>query len=78
MFNLKNVYKMIQETQTEGNHVTELLSVSDLIQIAGASAIEYCGGPFIELKVGRKDIEEEHRVPEHTSFPHLDMGKNNF
>jgi hypothetical protein len=45
---------MIKEQQTEGNHITEMLSLSDLIQIAGASAVEYAGGPFINVKYNIK------------------------
>ncbi len=36
--------------KSEGNHITELLSLSDLIQLGGASAVEYCGGPSISIK----------------------------
>jgi len=41
---------MVQALQKEGNHITEILSMSDLIQIGGASSVEYCGGPFIQIK----------------------------
>jgi len=27
-----------------------MLSCADLIQIGGAAAVEYCGGPFINVK----------------------------
>jgi len=27
-----------------------MLSYADLIQIGGAAAVEYCGGPFINVK----------------------------
>ena len=30
---------LIESKRSEGNHITEILSISDLIQIAGASAI---------------------------------------
>ncbi len=33
----------------KGNHITAELSLADLIQIGGVSAIEYCGGPNIEI-----------------------------
>jgi catalase (peroxidase I) len=70
---LNVAFKVIKEIKSEGNHVTELLSISDLIQIGGASAVEYCGGPFIDLKVGRQDLEDEHFLSESTSFPELEM-----
>ena len=47
---IKAYLKLIKDVKTNGNHVTELLSHSDLIQLAGASAVEYCGGPFIPIK----------------------------
>ena len=70
---LTKAYKAIKEIKEEGNHITERLSISDLIQIGGASAIEYAGGPYIELKVGRVDIEDEHLAAEATAFPELEM-----
>ena len=73
---LNKAFKTIKEIQDEGNHITERLSISDLIQIAGASAIEYAGGPYIEMKVGRVDIEDEHLVLDHTHFPELDLSSS--
>ena len=70
---LNKAFKVIKEIKEEGNHITERLSTSDLIQIGGASVIEYCGGPYIELKVGRVDIEDEHLAADHTNFPEYDM-----
>ena len=29
--------------------------MADLIQLGGAAAIRYCGGPLIPLKIGRTD-----------------------
>jgi len=40
---------MLKEIQENGNHITYELSKADLIQIGGAAAVEYCGGPFIEI-----------------------------
>jgi catalase (peroxidase I) len=73
---LNKAFKTIKEIKEEGNHITERLSTADLIQIGGASAIEYCGGPYIELKVGRSDIEDEHFAADSTAFPELDMNAN--
>jgi catalase (peroxidase I) len=36
-----------------------MLSFADLIQLGGYTAVEYCGGPSIEFRMGRKDIESE-------------------
>jgi len=41
---------MIQALKHEGNHITEILSIADLIQIGGAAAVEYCGGPIVDIK----------------------------
>lgn len=30
--------------------------MADLVQIGGAAAIKYCGGPTILIKIGRKDL----------------------
>ena len=70
---LNKTFKVIKEIKTDGNHITEKLSISDLIQLGGAAAVEYCGGPYIEIKVGREDIEDEHHAAEETNFPHPDM-----
>ena len=59
-------------TEEYGNHITAMLSVSDLIQIGGASAVEYCGGPYINVKIGRKDVEDDSRLPENTDLPSTD------
>lgn len=66
-------FKLVKEIKEEGNHITERLSISDLIQIGGAAAVEYTGGPYIELKVGRTDIEDEHLCMDHSNFPTLEM-----
>lgn len=42
-------------------------------QIAGAAAVEYAGGPFIDIKVGRLDYDDDHVVQENTNFPHPDF-----
>jgi catalase (peroxidase I) len=70
---LGKAFKIIKEIKEEGNHITERLSISDLIQLSGASAIEYCGGPYIEMKIGRVDLDDEHFAAEKTDFPELEM-----
>lgn len=47
---LKPAYKTVEEIQHEGNHITTMLSIPDIIQIGGAAAVEYAGGPFIDIK----------------------------
>lgn len=47
---LKAFYKTAEEIHHEGNHITVMLSLPDIIQIGGASAVEYAGGPFINVK----------------------------
>jgi len=37
--------KLVKEVKEEGNHITEMLSYSDIIQLGGYTAVEYCGGP---------------------------------
>ena len=47
---LKKFLKDVVELHEKGNHITTMLSKADLIQIAGASSVEYCGGPKINIK----------------------------
>lgn len=51
--------KLLKEVQTNGNHITSLLSMSDIIQLGGYVAVEYCGGPSMIFKMGRQDVETE-------------------
>ena len=43
----------------EGNHITANMSTSDLIQLGGYAAVEFCGGPAMIFNSGRKDIDAE-------------------
>lgn len=36
-----------------------MLSYADLIQLGGYAAVEYCGGPSMIFKMGRKDVDEQ-------------------
>jgi len=36
-----------------------MLSYSDLLQLAGYTAVEYCGGPSMIFRMGREDIKSE-------------------
>ena len=49
---------VIKNISTHGNHITAMLSMNDLIQLAGYTSVEYCGGPSMVFRMGRKDYEE--------------------
>ena len=49
---------IIKNVKTHGNHITEMLSMNDLIQLAGYTAVEYCGGPAMVFRMGRTDVSE--------------------
>jgi catalase (peroxidase I) len=49
----------VKEIQVNGNHITAMLSISDLIQLGGYTAVEYCGGPSMIFRMGRKDMDQE-------------------
>lgn len=68
---LKHYLKEVNDIQADGNHITNMLHTSDLIQIGGAAAIEYCGGPKIDIKIGRKPNATN--LSEATSFPDPDF-----
>lgn len=58
----------IEEIKVDGNHITAMLSYSDLIQLGGYTAVEYTGGPVMLFRMGRVDVEEgktpEDRLPD--------------
>ena len=58
----------IEEIKEDGNHITALLSYSDLIQLGGYTAVEYCGGPVMIFKMGREDAEDSEVNP-HDRLP---------
>jgi catalase (peroxidase I) len=43
----------VTEIHSMGNHVTAMLSRSDLLQLGGYAAVEYCGGPSMVFRMGR-------------------------
>ena len=51
--------KLISDLKETGNHITAMLSYSDLIQLAGYTAVEYCGGPTMIFRMGRQDVQTE-------------------
>ena len=36
-----------------------MLSYSDILQLGGYTAVQYCGGPEMIFRMGRKDIATE-------------------
>ena len=61
----------VNEIQRGGNHLTEMLSRSDLLQLGGYAAVEYCGGPSMVFKMGRNDVLSEgdsHAAVEETAL----------
>lgn len=47
---IKKFYTELEDIHEKGNHITNMLTRADLIQIGGAAAIQYCGGPYIDLE----------------------------
>jgi len=60
---LQFAIEQIEEIKTDGNHITELLSYADIIQLGGYAAVEYAGGPSMVFRMGRQDIEENEVTP---------------
>lgn len=58
--------EQIEEIKTDGNHITAMLSYSDLIQLGGYAAVEYTGGPAMNFRMGRKDAEEHEITHDHS------------
>ena len=56
---LSAAIKLIEDVKENGNHITAMLSFSDLLQLGGYTAVEYCGGPSMIFRMGRKDVETE-------------------
>lgn len=56
---ISTALKIVKGVKENGNHITALLSISDLIQLGGYTAVEYCGGPSMVFRMGRKDIATE-------------------
>lgn len=56
---LNDVKKQLKEIAAEGNHITADLSGSDLLQLGAYAAVEYCGGPQLVFRMGRKDVKGE-------------------
>lgn len=63
-------FTQIREICENGNHITRLLGVSDIIQLGGYAAVEYCGGPQMIFQMGRTDVEGEKDTVEHETEAH--------
>ena len=59
--------KQVEEVKKSGNHITAMLSQSDLIQLGGYAAVEYCGGPSMIFQMGRTDVTSEADTIEHAA-----------
>lgn len=57
--------KQVEEIANEGNHITHKLSHADLLQLGGYAAVEYCGGPAMVFRAGRKDLTDEGDAVQH-------------
>lgn len=62
---LKLAISEIKKIKTNGNHITQILSISDLIQLGGYAAVEYCGGPSMVFRMGREVVHGEADVVHH-------------
>ncbi len=60
----------VKKFKYNGNHITAMLSLSDLIQLGGYAAVEYCGGPSMVFRMGRTDVEGEADAVHHEHETH--------
>jgi len=56
--------------RVHGNHITEMLSYADLIQLGGYAAVEYCGGPKMVFKMGRESVFGDENAVKHDHEAH--------
>lgn len=69
----------VNEIHAAGNHITKMLSRSDLLQLGGYAAVEYCGGPSMIFRMGREDVVDEgesHADETETKLVTLDSNRN--
>jgi L-ascorbate peroxidase len=64
---LKLAIAEVKMLKANGNHITHMLSISDLIQLGGYAAVEYCGGPSMVFRMGREVVHGEADVVQHDS-----------
>jgi L-ascorbate peroxidase len=67
---LNSAINIIRDIKEHGNHITAMLSYSDLIQLGGYTAVEYCGGPSMIFKMGRVDVPTEGEASNAIAIPH--------
>jgi len=67
---LAEAFQNLREIFENGNHVTRMLGPSDVIQLGGYAAVEYCGGPQMIFQMGRQDIAGEKSVVQHEQETH--------
>ena len=68
---LNDAFKEVKKLVSDGNHITEMLSMADLIQLGGYAAVEYCGGPAMNFKMGRQDVQSEGDAVIHVKETHF-------
>ncbi|GJP56398.1 hypothetical protein CLOM_g15461 [Closterium sp. NIES-68] len=66
---LKRTIKVLEKVRLELGPLAKVVSWADLMAVAGAHAVESCGGPHIPVRMGRKDAsgpDPENRMPAET------------
>ena len=62
---LRDATNEILKFREHGNHITEMLSYADLIQLGGYAAVEYCGGPQMVFRMGRESVFGDEHIIKH-------------
>ncbi|CAI5951840.1 unnamed protein product [Closterium sp. NIES-65] len=66
---LKRTIKVLEKARLELGPLANVVSWADLMAVAGAYAVESCGGPHIPVRMGRRDAsgpDPENRMPAET------------
>ncbi|CAI5480259.1 unnamed protein product [Closterium sp. Yama58-4] len=66
---LKRTIKVLEKALLELGPLANVVSWADLMAVAGAYAVQSCGGPHIPVRMGRRDAsgpDPEHRMPAET------------
>ena len=67
---LRDACNEVVALRTDGNHITEMLSYADLIQLGGYAAVEYCGGPQMVFRMGRNSVFGDENAVKHEHETH--------
>ena len=67
---LRDAWHEVAQFREHGNHITEMLSYADLIQLGGYAAVEYCGGPQMVFKMGRESVFGDENAVKHEHETH--------